>query len=506
MKAVASGVGRKANNDGFPSAPWSPDELADEISKHDPTGRGVDTRTVQLWFQENERGVGRSNIRWLARVFGCDDADATRDWQIKLMAAQTRLSAKRRLARTVAPTKNKSKISDPKSADESIIDEVLIDEKNINKHTRAKHITNTTLKLFTSGSPLDLPILVFSGAVSLCFLSFLFRVHDVTYITDQNTIKQIGYLWAPNWTFLFLVFMPLFFSEVREALDYWIKIARPQITSLTKSNASPAWKDRFNNFSQSYFSVFLVCIFVVGIAQWIGVRLLPLVRETGPYAVDWGLIGLKAPEAIPQLFAITLTFVAYLYMCIVFYLFVSGFIIIYSIGYDYARVTDEWRNRDEPHRFAKLRISKTGFKCAILGMLIAYVMKLQNLYLVSGSENIVSYIIKDFSVTTRSYESDYSTSEMSSPTHFSSLIVAGISLFIFFSTAKNMKYYGVKNYNFMTMSTLTTLMFTGYLIAGHVQGFSILVFAIMIISVLYSLIFLRGDHSDELHKGQDNVD
>ncbi|RWI31212.1 MAG: hypothetical protein EOQ93_32955, partial [Mesorhizobium sp.] len=52
--------------------------------------------TVQLWFQENEKGISTANIRWLARVFGCDDPVATREWQVELSAAQSRLTAKRR--------------------------------------------------------------------------------------------------------------------------------------------------------------------------------------------------------------------------------------------------------------------------------------------------------------------------------------------------------------------------------------------------------------------------
>src|SRR5690606_19290752 len=76
--------------------PWTPELLAEAISQIDSNRIGVDLRTVQLWFQENDKGISIANIRWLARVFGCDDPVATGEWQVELSAAQSRLTAKRR--------------------------------------------------------------------------------------------------------------------------------------------------------------------------------------------------------------------------------------------------------------------------------------------------------------------------------------------------------------------------------------------------------------------------
>lgn len=76
--------------------------------------------------------------------------------------------------------------------------------------------------IFSRGSPLDLPASVFAGAVALGFFSYLTGVHNVTYGRVDGLTKQVGFLWAPNWTFLFMVFMPLFFAFVVELVAFWI--------------------------------------------------------------------------------------------------------------------------------------------------------------------------------------------------------------------------------------------------------------------------------------------
>lgn len=94
--AAAAGAGRPVDKDGFPPGPWTPELLAEAISQIDGNRSSIDLRTVQFWFQENDKGVSATNLRWLARIFGCDDPVATSEWQIALSAAQAELAARRR--------------------------------------------------------------------------------------------------------------------------------------------------------------------------------------------------------------------------------------------------------------------------------------------------------------------------------------------------------------------------------------------------------------------------
>jgi hypothetical protein len=65
--------------------------LTDAICAIDANQAGIEIRTVQIWFQENDNGIGAENIRWLARIFGCNDPESTSQWQVRL---QTVLSDK----------------------------------------------------------------------------------------------------------------------------------------------------------------------------------------------------------------------------------------------------------------------------------------------------------------------------------------------------------------------------------------------------------------------------
>jgi hypothetical protein len=55
-RSAAAGAGRPLGEDGFPAGPWTPERLAEAISQIDSNRIGVDLRTVQLWFQENDKG------------------------------------------------------------------------------------------------------------------------------------------------------------------------------------------------------------------------------------------------------------------------------------------------------------------------------------------------------------------------------------------------------------------------------------------------------------------
>jgi len=75
------------------------------------------------------------------------------------------------------------------------------------------------------GSPLNLPSTVFAGAVALGFTSYFLGIHKVTFEAPDGRAKQVGFLWAPNWTFLFMAFMPLYFAVVSELLFFGKKKA-----------------------------------------------------------------------------------------------------------------------------------------------------------------------------------------------------------------------------------------------------------------------------------------
>lgn len=79
-QAASAGAGRPVDEEGFHAGPWTPELLVEAISRINSNGTGVELRTVQHWFYKNDKGISAENIRWLARVFGCGDAEATSVW------------------------------------------------------------------------------------------------------------------------------------------------------------------------------------------------------------------------------------------------------------------------------------------------------------------------------------------------------------------------------------------------------------------------------------------
>ena len=137
-----------------------PDLLAEAISEIDANRAGIELRTVQLWFEDNEKGISPNNIRWLARVLGCNDPQAASAWQAELSAAQSRLMAKRR-GRRRGNALNLAEPEDPwHEAAEIGLPEV---DGALGRFGLAR----ATEAFFSRGSILNLPAAVFAGAVAL---------------------------------------------------------------------------------------------------------------------------------------------------------------------------------------------------------------------------------------------------------------------------------------------------------------------------------------------------
>ena len=194
-RLAAAGAGRPSGKDGFPAGPWTPELLAEAISQIDSNRVGVDLRTVQLWFQENDKGVSTANIRWLARIFGCDDPVATSEWQMELSAAQSRLSAKRREWKRAGSDIALAVPGTPRTESPDDRSEHPTERKSHTGDDRPRQrfsLARRSEALFTRGSPLNLPATVFAGISALGFLSYILGIHSVTYVRADGVAKQVG--------------------------------------------------------------------------------------------------------------------------------------------------------------------------------------------------------------------------------------------------------------------------------------------------------------------------
>lgn len=262
-RLTSAGVGRLVDKDGFPQGPWTADRLADAISQIDANRDGVDLRTVQLWFQDNLNGISTDNIHWLARVFGCDDPVATNEWQMELSAAQSRLTAKRRERKRAGSSGALGPLGMAQTAtfaDETESPAEMALDNDAKGASRRLSLAMRSETVFSRGSPLDLPASVFAGAVALGFLSYLTGVHNVTYGPEDGPIKQVGFIWAPNWTLLFMVFVPLFFAFVVELLVFWKDEGRLKLVAQGgRMDSDDGWARNVEASSYTYWAGFLIC-------------------------------------------------------------------------------------------------------------------------------------------------------------------------------------------------------------------------------------------------------
>jgi len=492
---AAAGAGRPLGSDGFPAGPWTPELLAEAISQIDSNLIGVDLRTVQLWFQDNEKGISPANIRWLARIFGCDDPVATSEWQMELSAAQSRLTAKRRdlkkVGSTVAPEV-------PDLARTAVDDEMeppakLERDTEANQPSRRFNLAERSEALFSRGSPLNLPASVFAGATALGFLSYIMGIHDATYNRTDGLGKQVGFLWAPNWTFLFMVFLPLFFAFVIELLLFWKNEGRLKLVVLgSRMESDDAWARNVEASSYTNWAVFLICVLFAGLFQWIGVCLMPLLKGGGNYAIDWGKLALVQPEVISVPMEIIFTGLAYLYMCLCFYLFFAGLILLHTLVHDLWKIGEASKNPaggDYEHELngIALLVMRGIFRCTILGILIAICMKAQNSYLASNGRNIVAWLLGDMSSALYGGRDMGNGSSYRMPTHYSSLLVAISTCIVFLYGSIRLG----AGYRFhlplWKMSAVVGLLFTSYLLIDAFTGFSILL-GIGVVFAIYGLI------------------
>ncbi|ESX81690.1 hypothetical protein X756_31210 [Mesorhizobium sp. LSHC412B00] len=89
-------------------------------------------------------------------------------------------------------------------------------------------------------------------------------------------------------------------------------------------------------------------------------------------------------------------------MCLVFYLFFAGLILLYTVVHDLWRIGDGLKklphvDHQQELNEAGLTVMRGVFRCTILGVLVAIWMKVQSSYLASSGENIVTWLVGDMS-------------------------------------------------------------------------------------------------------------
>lgn len=375
--------------------------MAEAITNMNGDGSGIDLRTVQLWFQDNDKGVSSENIHWLARLFGCDDPDATSAWQAELSAAHGRLVAERNAKRKTG----KSVVVDMTTlgqGDRSSSQSDMRRATNSSMQKRGFNIARLSEALFSSASPLNMPALVWTGWIVIGLLAYALGVHSVTYTPIQGLEKQVGFFWAPNWTLLELVILPLFLISVMNLLALWKQ--QRQLFDFPADYefvGEAGWALRVETFSFSHWMAFFVCFFVVFLLQWSTVHMSALLTsDPGDLMIDWNLIVIVRPDVLSVSEATALSMLAFLYTATICFMFLTGLILICTVVQDFSAIYADLQIQD--HEGPRQDIRAVGqslmceiFRATVLGIAIATCIKLQATYLQSTGENIVNWLLAD---------------------------------------------------------------------------------------------------------------
>lgn len=492
-RLAATGAGRRVDADGFSTGPWTPELLAEAISNIDANKAGVELRTVQLWFQDNEKGISSDNIRWLARIFGCDDPNETSAWQLKLSEAHSQLVAKRREHKRTGRN-------------------VLPVSQELKKRT---NLARKSEALFRGRSTLDLPLVVFAGAVTLGFLAFIMGVHHITYSPMAGLNKQVGFIWAPSWTIEGLVLLPLFLMVVSGLLSFW-KVERTSMRLRDPvEHDDDGWMRKVDSFSVAFWVILLACLLIVCVLQWTGTYLSAFMQgATNNAMVDWILVALVRPDIVSIPEAFVLSILAFLYSGMIYWFYLVGLLLMFMMASDFRETfsTSKFRS-SAAHRHIALQVGTEMmwgiFRCTVFGVLIAMCIKLNTAFLLSDGANIVSWLINDALSAVGVREAEAGWLDASALPYFTSFLLVMLTCFVFFasltqiywvldpSSASNVPRrvserqtaecpFSLAKVSWTKMIGVVALLVVSFLLIGQFTGFSILLTGSVLIAT-YSL-------------------
>ena len=268
IRLAAEGAGRPVDENGFADGSWTPETLTQAISELEGNQAGIELRTVQVWFHDNLNGISTENIKWLARIFGCNDPDSSSQWQVALSAAKERLAVERREKRSVS----KAALSNAPPQDHSTVTDGSDDSPPIQTsmptmaplQRSPKTLAERVEWTLSGAGSINLIVtywLVFCG---LGFMNSILGTLSVTYSPTADLSKQVGFIWAPTLTILPLIALPLYILFSSNLITYWRRIGRPRCVSDRSRSVIPrsneAWFSKVNDFSFSFQSIIAFCI------------------------------------------------------------------------------------------------------------------------------------------------------------------------------------------------------------------------------------------------------
>ncbi|MEM6410633.1 MAG: hypothetical protein AAF683_03760 [Pseudomonadota bacterium] len=445
-RLAAVGAGRPVDRDGLPDGPWTPDELADAISRIEANTQGIELRSVQVWFHDNDNGISDTNIRWLARIFGCSDPEATGQWQAELKAAKERLTSQRR-EKKKKRGKEKNDYDLNEATRPSIAKQIggqtqrCRGEFTKDRRFEPVKLAERCERMLSGATSLNLQIgylLVFCG---LGLMNYVLGTLNVTYSPLEGLDKQVGFIWAPTLTLLPLIALPAYIFFVSNVITYWRRAGRLRCLSDRSSTIEPrstmVWYGKVNSFSFSFWAITISCISFVFGFQWFGIYLPAyLSGDHNGVQIDRYLLALVRPDVISIPEAIALSAVGYMYTASYVAVFMFGLLFILIITLDYEDVS-KTTEREGPveHRSELYEVGQMIrwgiFRVAVFALWLAILVKLQITYLQSDSRDVVTWMFVDAAAAFSATMAPNGWLDNSSVSHFTTFLMMAVTVVVF---------------------------------------------------------------------------
>ena len=386
QEAIAARAGLTTESSEKTSSGWTPSTLADAIIEADPQGRGVDVRTVQNWFQDNDRGISSENIDCLARVFGMGDPDAIALWRRELSAANKRLASKRRVRR-------ERDVSS--AARETHSDTNSTSFKNGRSRGQRDWFAALSERVFTSAEGFGIAIIVWAGYFLLCLISFVFENHDITYAARPDLNKQVGLFWSLSWPIECLLLYPASFLVIAHLVSFW----KREGWAMTQSEDHwPDWPELVDSLRLPFWIVGFVAFGLVFAVQWGGVYLLGLTQKHPPDLIDWIHVAHVRPGVVSFWEALSVSLYAFFYSGLIYWFYFVGLLLLFAVCNDYHRRASTPDSMID-HEFLELageKLQRGIFHCTLIGILAATAIQLNAIYLKSDGATSLGWLAADF--------------------------------------------------------------------------------------------------------------
>ena len=338
-------------------------------------------------------------------------------------------------------------------------------------------------------------------------------------MADNSLKKQVGFLWAPNWTILYLIIFPLFQHFVIQTLIFWKSEARLSLLSADMRRVSLSqWLSKVHAASNSFWIVLFFSVPVFALYQWITTRLLPIIRsESDNLPIDWGRISITNPEIVSVPEIAIFTGLAFALMGFCCYLLFASHIILYTISDDFVDISHtiltKKKGYDINHMYdVGLDLQFGIYRSMVMALIMPILVKLQSVYLLSDSVNIIQWLASDIIALISDRKVIENTFSYNIPGLHNSLYLAIAAFGIFLAGAVRIYFQFIKISNFgaaiptrnkvffiKTIIAIVWLM-VSYLSIGIFKGFSLF----LIVGLIYSIYIIVNPkiHSSKLRLGQ----